>query len=76
MVWISDLKPSQHARNLDVSLFNSWEEGKISTETTIKWFKKNNRIPDRVFIGKDEFVKWLNSLGYIREEQNDAEICK
>lgn len=67
MDWILMMSKTANARIRDVALFNRWERGEISTGQCIKWFKKNNKMPERIIIGEAEFTVWLRSLGYIRE---------
>lgn len=74
MDWIMLIKSTATARVKDVALFNQWEDCKITTGQCIRWFKKNNRMPDRIEISEKEFTAWLRSLGYIRG--NRDEICK
>ena len=64
------LKSSENSAIRDCSIFNSWEQERISTLRAIELFKLSNKIDPEVNIGVGEFVKWLNSLGYFRGEAN------
>ena len=70
MDWITLLKPGARAK--DTALFNTWARGEITTLSCIKWFKKNNRMPEKTVIDRIEFVRWLRLLGYIRKGENDG----
>lgn len=48
----------------DIRIFENWSYNVISTETAIKRFKRNNEIKEDINIKKEDFEKWLISLGY------------
>lgn len=49
----------------DKCLFQSWEGKTITTQRALSIFKSNNYITED--IDESVFVKWLNSLGYLRD---------
>ena len=56
------------ARAEDKALFNMWMYGQISTDDCIRYFRKNNKITERMPIVAEEFEEWLGTLGYRRGE--------
>ena len=64
------LKASDRARNKDVTTFKKWEENKISLDEALEEFRNNNNVDERIKIEKGNFRNWLNSLGYIRYEED------
>ena len=67
--WITYLNSSGSTASKDKILFGKWEDRRVNTLAVINRFRINNRIPEKVSIGEDEFTEWLYSLGYRREEQ-------
>lgn len=53
----------------DKTIFNKWEKGLITTDECISLFRIHNDVNERMPIIRDEFVEWLNSLGYKRYEE-------
>lgn len=62
--WVRYLKIS--ARSADKVLFNGWCEGQYTTDQTITNMKKNNKMPQYITIDREDFIRWLGSLGYRR----------
>lgn len=60
------LKPGDFARKSDQTVFNKWMHKQIPTEMAIQLFKDNNGVPEGVEIKPENFVKWLNSIGWKR----------
>lgn len=52
----------------DNATFGKWEDKEISTEECIEEFKQNNYIDYKIKIKPEEFVRWLNGLGWKRYE--------
>mgnify|MGYP003303836371 CR=1 FL=1 len=59
---VRQLRDNEYAISKDVKLFNEWNDGKLSTQACLEFFKQNNYIHDDIL--PITFVKWLNSLGY------------
>lgn len=53
-------------RTSDVCSFLKWERHEIDTAQCIREFREHNKIDDRFTIIEDDFIEWLNSLGYRR----------
>ncbi|MBQ1289369.1 MAG: hypothetical protein IIY23_04325 [Erysipelotrichaceae bacterium] len=66
--WIRYLLTSSASR--DKTIFTIWASGRISTGEAIKRFKLSNNMPYYVNIEPDEFICWMNSLGYRRNNKN------
>ena len=66
--WITYLNSSGSTASKDKILFGKWEDRRVNTLAVISRFRINNRIPEKVMIGEDEFTEWLYSLGYRRED--------
>jgi hypothetical protein len=62
--WVKYLLPSGAAG--DTAIFNKWASGRITTGEAIKRMKKNNNMPHYVNVEPDEWVRWVNGLGYRR----------
>ena len=54
----------------DKEMFQKWSLGYIETERVIKYFCHSNKVPteEKRFIQPENFVSWLNSLGYRRKD--------
>ena len=71
MDFVRYLKKGHNKATTDCTIFNRWADGSLTTEQTIKWFRKNNGIPNRVRIDPEEFREWMHGLGY-READIDG----
>ena len=58
---------SQKARVSDMTIFNSWARGDMSTAKCLKLFRQHNRQNDRIDISLEDFEAWMMSLGYRRQ---------
>ena len=67
--WITYLNSSGSTASKDKILFGKWEDRRVNTIAVISRFRINNRIPEKVSISEDDFIEWLCSLGYRREDQ-------
>ena len=63
------LKRTPTAIAKDRNTFSDWVFKIIPLEICINQFKDNNDIAENVDFDKELFTKWLNSLGYRRDEQ-------
>ena len=54
----------------DKEMFQKWSLGYIDTHRLIMYFCRSNRVPteDKKFIQPENFIPWLNSLGYWRKD--------
>lgn len=68
MKWIKYLRKSTFTS--DKAIFERWMNDEINLEQCISEFRKNNHIPDSVYINTLEFAMWLNGLGWIKYETN------
>ena len=58
----------------DQKLFRAWENGEVTTLTCFQRWKKNNNVPSSAIeYDRDNFILWLNSLGYRRIRPWQAE---
>lgn len=62
--WIQYLLPSSASN--DKAIFTKWSYGQITTGEAIKRFKRSNNMPYYVNIEPDDFIRWINSIGYRR----------
>lgn len=62
--WVKYLLHS--SASADKAIFTKWAHGQITIGETIKRFKRSNNMPYYVNIEPDEFISWLNSIGYRR----------
>ena len=58
---------SQKARVSDMTIFNAWARGDMSTAKCLKLFRQHNRQNDRIDISLEDFEAWMKSLGYRRQ---------
>lgn len=58
---------SQKARVSDMTIFNAWARGDMSTAKCLKLFRQHNRQNDRIDISLEDFEAWMMSLGYRRQ---------
>lgn len=58
---------SQKARVSDMTIFNAWAKGDMSTAKCLKLFRQHNRQNDRIDISLEDFEAWMMSLGYRRQ---------
>ena len=61
------LLDSQKARVSDMTIFNAWARGDMSTAKCLKLFRQHNKQNDRVDISLEDFEAWMMSLGYRRQ---------
>ncbi|MBR2653482.1 MAG: hypothetical protein IKD59_02900 [Lachnospiraceae bacterium] len=61
------LLDSQKARVSDMTIFNAWAKGDMSTAKCLKLFRQHNRQNDRIDISLEDFEAWMMSLGYRRQ---------
>ena len=61
------LLDSQKARVSDMTVFNAWAKGDISTAKCLKLFRQHNKQNDRIDISLEDFEAWMMSLGYRRQ---------
>ena len=61
------LLDSQKARVSDMTIFNAWARGDMSTARCLKLFRQHNRQNDRIDISLEDFEAWMMSLGYRRQ---------
>lgn len=66
MVLSNYLKKGYASASRDCTIFKSWEDRKISTRKALELFKVNNSIRSDISITHNEFIGFLNSLGYFR----------
>ena len=57
---------SQKARVSDMTIFNAWAKGDMSTAKCLKLFRQHNKKNDRIDISLEDFEAWMMSLGYRR----------
>lgn len=57
---------SQKARVSDMTIFNAWAKGDMSTAKCLKLFRQHNKQNDRIDISLEDFEAWMMSLGYRR----------
>lgn len=57
---------SQKARVSDMTIFNAWAKGDMSTAKCLKLFRQHNKKNDRIDISLEDFEAWMISLGYRR----------
>lgn len=64
-----------YACNLDIKVFNSYEDGKTDAQDVISSFMYNNKIKpkDRTWTDR-EFLEWLGSLGYRRGRDESHKV--
>ena len=60
------LLDSQKARVSDMTIFNAWARGDMSTAKCLKLFRQHNKQNDRIDISLEDFEAWMMSLGYRR----------
>lgn len=60
------LKKGHTSASRDCTIFKCWEDRKISTRKAIELFKINNSVRSDITITHNEFIGFLNSLGYYR----------
>lgn len=60
------LLDSQKARVSDMTIFNAWAKGDMSTAKCLKLFRQHNKQNDRIDISLEDFEAWMMSLGYRR----------
>lgn len=60
------LKKSLNSVRLDQKIFNEYSKGKMSLETCMEMFFRNNNVKDdaRALITEDLFKAWLYTEGY------------
>ena len=58
---------SQKARVSDMTIFNAWAKGDMSTAKCLKLFRQHNKQNDRIDISLEDFEAWMMSLGYRRQ---------
>lgn len=61
------LLDSQKATANDMTIFNAWARGDMSTAKCLKLFRQHNRQNDRIDISLEDFEAWMMSLGYRRQ---------
>lgn len=61
------LLDSQKARVSDMTVFNAWARGDMSTAKCLKLFRQHNKQNDRIDISLEDFEAWMMSLGYRRQ---------
>ena len=61
------LLDSQKARVSDMTIFNAWAKGDMSTAKCLKLFRQHNKQNDRIDISLEDFEAWMMSLGYRRQ---------
>ena len=61
------LLDSQKARVSDMTIFNAWAKGDMSTSKCRKLFRQHNKQNDRIDISLEDFEAWMMSLGYRRQ---------
>ena len=61
------LLDSQKAAANDMTIFNSWARGDMSTARCLKLFRQHNKQNDRIDISLEDFEAWMMSLGYRRQ---------
>ena len=61
------LLDSQKARVSDMTVFNAWAKGDMSTLKCLKLFRQHNKKNDRIDISLEDFEAWMMSLGYRRQ---------
>ena len=61
------LLDSQKARVSDMTIFNAWARGDMSTAKCLKLFRQHNRQNDHIDISLEDFEAWMMSLGYRRQ---------
>ena len=61
------LLDSQKARVSDMTIFNAWARGDMSTAKCLKLFRQHNKQNDRIDISLEDFEAWMMSLGYRRQ---------
>jgi hypothetical protein len=61
------LLDSQKARVSDMTIFNAWARGDMSTAKCLKLFRQHNRQNDRIDISLEDFEAWMMSIGYRRQ---------
>lgn len=49
----------------DIAVLKKFEEGKITPKMAMEYVEYNNEIK---FESVDQFIKWANGLGYLREQ--------
>lgn len=57
---------SQKARVSDMTIFNAWAKGDMSTAKCLKLFRQHNKKNDCIDISLEDFEAWMMSLGYRR----------
>ena len=57
---------SRKAAANDMTIFNAWARGDMSTAKCLKLFRQHNRQNDRIDISLEDFEAWMMSLGYRR----------
>lgn len=60
------LLDSQKAAANDMTIFNAWARGDMSTAKCLKLFRQHNKQNDRIDISLEDFEAWMMSLGYRR----------
>ena len=58
---------TQFSIGVDKTIFQKWENNEITIEEAIERFKKNNCVKEEVEIDQDEFIAWMNSIGWGRK---------
>lgn len=69
------LKSTSYAIKKDIKTFQEWEDGEITLNDCFKRFMSNNGYRKYKhtndyntpwYVDKNEFKRWLHSLGYVR----------
>lgn len=61
------LKKGWSHAQYDKILFQRWERKEIEIPQVIRLFRWNNGVRENFHINENDFIYWLNSLGYKRD---------